>query len=313
MNLTSLGVTPPQERIYRHFLRNPGTAAVASELELTKAELDASIERLLALQLLRREADATLHPADPQTVVDRLIGQRLDEIKNEMTSVTSARAALPSLLTEYTSRRAVELIERVEGADAAHERLMELTYQADEVLAMSPVPSPVRPGRLERVVKAVRLGIACRTIVHRDVVAEPDYLAARLQLHRAGDRHRVTDTRFRAMVMLDRGTAFVPIDPDDPHAGALLIRQPGVVATLVDQFEQIWEHAAELDPESDDLTESERRVLELLTTYAKDETAAREMEISVRTYRRHVANLMARLGAGNRFHLGQLATKRGWV
>lgn len=57
----------------------------------------------------------------------------------------------------------------------------------------------------------------------------------------------------------------------------------------------------------------ERRVLLAMCTVGKDEAGARELGVSVRTYRRHVADLMQLLGAASRAQAALLARERGWV
>lgn len=52
------------------------------------------------------------------------------------------------------------------------------------------------------------------------------------------------------------------------------------------------------------------RLLRLLATGCKDETAARQLGISVRTLRRRVAGLMAEFGVGTRLQLGAEAVRR---
>jgi hypothetical protein len=84
--------------------------------------------------------------------------------------------------------------------------------------------------------------------------------------------------------------------PNAHRSGALVIRQPGAVATLVDLFERVWGHATDL-----------------LATAVKDEISARQMGVSLRTYRRYVAELLARLGAANRFQAAIVAKQRGWI
>ncbi|GAA3474226.1 LuxR C-terminal-related transcriptional regulator [Nonomuraea roseola] len=115
----------------------------------------------------------------------------------------------------------------------------------------------------------------------------------------------------RKLVLLDRSVAFVQIDPADRLAGALMIRQPGVVATLVDGFEMMWARGRDLNEPP--LTAVEHQVLQALALYDKDETAARAVNISLRKFRTHVAELMNRLGAGNRFQAALLAKERGWI
>jgi DNA-binding NarL/FixJ family response regulator len=93
-----------------------------------------------------------------------------------------------------------------------------------------------------------------------------------------------------------------------------VIRQPGAVATLVDLFERVWGHATDLEPsEQDPLSEREQQVLDVLATAVKDEISARQMGVSLRTYRRYVAELLARLGAANRFQAAIVAKQRGWI
>ena len=55
------------------------------------------------------------------------------------------------------------------------------------------------------------------------------------------------------------------------------------------------------------------RLLRLLATGCKDETAARELGISVRTLRRRVAKLMADLQVETRLQLGAEAVRRGML
>jgi DNA-binding CsgD family transcriptional regulator len=56
-----------------------------------------------------------------------------------------------------------------------------------------------------------------------------------------------------------------------------------------------------------------RRVLRLLSAGHTDDVAARRLDMSVRTYRRHVAELMTGLDARSRFHAGLLAAQLGLV
>ncbi|MFJ8018350.1 response regulator transcription factor [Streptomyces sp. NPDC096339] len=56
----------------------------------------------------------------------------------------------------------------------------------------------------------------------------------------------------------------------------------------------------------------EREILTMLREADKDETAARRLGVSVRTYRKHLATLMRRLGAANRVEAALLAHEKGW-
>jgi hypothetical protein len=67
---------------------------------------------------------------------------------------------------------------------------------------------------------------------------------------------------------------------------------------------------AEFHPRYDD---REGAVLRHLALGAKDVVAAREMNVSLRTYRRYVAELMDQLGASSRFQAGAIAVRIGML
>ncbi|MFD9946277.1 LuxR C-terminal-related transcriptional regulator [Nonomuraea sp. NPDC059023] len=124
----------------------------------------------------------------------------------------------------------------------------------------------------------------------------------------------MTDETIQQMVILDRSVAFVPTVPNTDGVGALIIRQAGVVATLVDLFEWAWGQAGDLNTAGPPvLSPQQLQILRLMTTMVKDEVAARELGIGVRTYRRHVAALLTKLQAANRVQAAVIAKQHGWV
>ncbi|MGH3735455.1 MAG: LuxR C-terminal-related transcriptional regulator [Micromonosporaceae bacterium] len=57
----------------------------------------------------------------------------------------------------------------------------------------------------------------------------------------------------------------------------------------------------------------ERRLLALLAAGAGDETIARTLGVSRRTFFRYLEKLMSRAGATTRFQLAMHATRQGWL
>lgn len=96
---------------------------------------------------------------------------------------------------------------------------------------------------------------------------------------------------------------------------ASMIRAPGVIRTLNTLFAGVWRNAVlvpgRLDFGGRVRAETVRRILEKLQIGVTDEVAARELSVSVRTYRRHVAEIMAVLGATSRFQAGVRAAELG--
>ncbi|MFD9604466.1 DNA-binding response regulator [Streptomyces sp. NPDC059970] len=94
-----------------------------------------------------------------------------------------------------------------------------------------------------------------------------------------------------------------------------LTTAPTLVGSVYALFEAAWETATDLQAflrgEHPQLDAESRTVLRALGSGATDETAARELGMSLRTYRRRVAGLLDALDAGSRFQAGVRAGEMG--
>lgn len=120
-------------------------------------------------------------------------------------------------------------------------------------------------------------------------------------------------------LVVDRSAAVLP-DDRAGSSSAAVFRLPGVVAATAGLFDRIWPDAVPLIPTAladrdgaAGLTRRERDLLTLLCSGSTDESAAARLDISVRTVRRMVADIMNRLGARSRFQAGAKAADRGWL
>jgi DNA-binding CsgD family transcriptional regulator len=115
-------------------------------------------------------------------------------------------------------------------------------------------------------------------------------------------------------VVYDRETAFLPVS--DGSWGAVVVREPHTVACLCELFEQTREQAPVFaDAAGQGLEqvarEIDQTVLRLLGEGLKDEAIARRLGMSLRKARRHIADIMDRLGADSRFQAGAAAAQAG--
>ena len=104
--------------------------------------------------------------------------------------------------------------------------------------------------------------------------------------------------------------------PDDHRGDLTAFRLPSVVTTVVELFDRLWPAATPLTGPARGGSGPTRRELDLLTLLTDgytDESAAARLNISVRTVRRMVSDLMHRLGARSRFQAGAKAAERGWL
>lgn len=115
------------------------------------------------------------------------------------------------------------------------------------------------------------------------------------------------------LLLVDRVTALIQVESAlGPRAAQ--VRDPTLVGTLLSLFDGLWHRSApSASPDFDVRGGSRlaRAVLRAMSEGITDEAAARELGMSVRTYRRHVAEIMATLGARSRFQAGALAAELG--
>ncbi|KQW03604.1 hypothetical protein [Streptomyces sp. Root369] len=141
----------------------------------------------------------------------------------------------------------------------------------------------------------------------------------------AGDgmQVRITTTPLlQGTVFIDRRTMFLT----DPASSAssthrprnrtyAMSAEPALVSGAYALFEAAWETATDLaaffDADRPRIDAQAREVLHALGSGMTDVTASRELGMSLRTYRRRVAELLVALGADSRFQAGVRAGEWG--
>lgn len=126
---------------------------------------------------------------------------------------------------------------------------------------------------------------------------------------------RVADTEIQEALLVDSRTAYVRLHQERAGRPGSVVEDPATVQTLEMMFAGAWANGVGLAdyPRLGGrlCPTSARRILECLRTGHTDEVAAREMQVSLRTYRRYVAELMRELGANSRFQAGVRAVELG--
>lgn len=116
-------------------------------------------------------------------------------------------------------------------------------------------------------------------------------------------------------ILIDRRIAIIAGERVDGVRSYGVVRAPEVVAGVRSLFWSTWQGAIDLaDHTPDDIPDVDEAglvILRLLSAGRKDEAAAREAGMSLRTYRRRVAELMTALGAESRFQAGVRARALG--
>ncbi|MFC5152649.1 transcriptional regulator [Streptomyces amakusaensis] len=101
----------------------------------------------------------------------------------------------------------------------------------------------------------------------------------------------------------------------EPGWNASLVHARPVLEALHGLFLSAWRHGTvprdRIDLGSADRPDLAAAILERLNAGGTDEAAARELGVSVRTYRRYVAGILDALGTKSRFQAGVLAAEAG--
>lgn len=329
MNGTRLlvfGLTSTEERIYRHFLRNPGTQGedIHVLLHAPRDAVEDARSRLSRLGLLHGDP-GTLFATEPETAVGRLTDLRLLELHEQLQQVTRSRHLIADLRAEQGSKStAPQGVERLEVLSQIRDRIDDLAFFArEEILSVEPYTALTADNITHSRpldTRCLRRGVRVCSVVRKEVLDHPPTVAYLRELTAQGALIRVAEDLSERILVYDRQTALVPVDPADTSRGALVTQQAGLVSNILALFEKIWDQAVDLSllidagsASVDVLSEIERRVLEELCRVGKDETGARNLDISVRTYRRHVADVLRILDASSRPHAALLARERGWI
>ncbi|HEY0452199.1 DNA-binding response regulator [Actinophytocola sp.] len=166
------------------------------------------------------------------------------------------------------------------------------------------------------VVPQHRTSVRVRKLYRPGVLLNPSTAQHLASLRQAGAEIRITQDEVNETIILDRRVAILAGDLSGGRRSYSVISQAEVVQGVASLFEAAWRSSVELavyDAQLAELRSLAPRVLELLATGGKDESAARALGLGVRTYRRRVAELMAALGAESRFQAGVRARELGLV
>jgi DNA-binding NarL/FixJ family response regulator len=188
---------------------------------------------------------------------------------------------------------------KVEIACAANDQF---TWMSEK--AAPPHPDPRPPGFVMR--KLYRPGMLLDPVMARNLRLIAEY----------GAQVKITPDEINETMLIDRRVVIMAGDLTHGERSFSVVWAAEVVQAVASLFDAAWRAATDLadyDRELAELRVLAPRILTLLGSGCKDETAARTLSLSVRTYRRRVAELMDALGASSRFQAGVRARELGLV
>ncbi|MFF7359738.1 LuxR family transcriptional regulator [Streptomyces sp. NPDC008125] len=286
------------------------------QLEVAEEHFRGALADLVTLGLLVDRPDRGFVAVSPDEATTRVLLPLESELRSRRARVEEVRRRLVSFspvfdasLLARENRRQIELIDNLPDV---REAIAELSAKARrEILTAQP-----GGGRREDVLveaaprdyETLRRGVQMRMLYQHTARNSRGTQSYVEQVTRRGAQVRTLDDQFMRFLVFDRECA-VFANPADP-AGAVVVRNPFVIAFMVETYERLWltaepfEADGDVQPEiMDDLKDA---IVRLLTAGMTDAAVARRLGMSVRTCRRHVAEIMTTLDAESRFQAGYL-------
>lgn len=296
-----------------------------AETRLAPKNVRESVLTLMRLRLVRTswQDPERLLPISPEIGLQALVAEQEDDVLSRQRELSRSRAVAQQLMAEYSALysdgRSVEM-ERLTGVDEVRSRIEELAATAQvEIAAFCMGAQREEALEASRPVdeRAIRRGVALRGMYLDSVNNHPATRRYAQWVTESGGQIRTLPTLPLRMVIFDRLHAVLPVDPEDTAAGAIVLGGRGALTALTALFEQTWAagspFAGARTTDKEDVSDSERALLRLLGEGVTDEVAARTMGVSLRTARRMMSDLMARLDARSRFQAGAKAQSRSWL
>jgi sugar-specific transcriptional regulator TrmB/DNA-binding CsgD family transcriptional regulator len=319
-HLKVLGLSDDEIKVYQHLLRTgPSSITELDEAVPDRAvSIDSTLGGLVQAGLARRSGSdhSRFLPVPPDAGLEAMTLRRESELKQARIEVLNAYDEFRRTVHNEST---THLIEVVTGS-AIIERIHQIKGGAQrEILAIDSPPYYIG-GPNQEEIEHLKRGVSYRVVYSPESVEVPGYLTENiLPCVEAGEQARVLPDVPAKLTIIDGSIAFVSMSvrDTDVNRSLLIIRPSSLLTALIGMFELCWRNAlplhASVGTEDDRLEPIERRLLALLATGAADDTIARTLGISRRTFFRYLERLMNRTGASTRFQLALHAARENWL
>lgn len=316
--LESLGVSEPEEQMYRELLARPELRIdelaknVRVEIKDARKTLRALEEKGLVSRIPERRPRFV--PTPPEFALETLLARREEELQRAR---IEAEQLLQQVRAKDRSTETPRPVELVGGFEPTRQRWLQVQRTArHEVRILDRPPyfmTPGEPNQEELVL--LGKGIRYRVLYDESSFDVPGKLDAVRACVNAGEEARVAQGIPMKLVAADDKIAITYTHGGDEHVrDGLLIYPSSLLDGLLNMFEILWSRSVALAPETmppkgDAEAEVDKELVAFLAVGVSDEAIAHRLQISVRTVRRRIAELMTRLDAQTRFQAGYLVSQ----
>ncbi|MFD2687573.1 LuxR C-terminal-related transcriptional regulator [Streptomyces phyllanthi] len=295
---------------------------MAEETGVDETAVSSAVDYLVRIGLVQRgkEGDDRLWVVDPHLVAAVATAPVERAIAEQQTQLRVFRDQFAQLASDYKEgRHGVSTdLETIPGLTQVRAALNRAAEQCrEDMVTVQPGgtrPPEVLQDALLRDSQMLARGVRMRTVYHHTARFNSPSQAYVATVSALGGEYRTAHQLVDRVIIFDREVAFMTNRND--RLGAVVVREPSVVHFLYELFEQVWSQAQPFSDAATDGLEAvakdlDRTILRLLAAGLKDETIARRLGMSLRTTRKHIADMMQALGAESRFQAGVAVSARG--
>lgn len=279
-----------------------------------------AFDLLVRLGLLNHDSEHDMYlPMDPSIVSSQVVtpmGQQGAELLTESSRWAQSFNTLGLMWRRSPGTKQGPITE-IRGNENIN-RLIKTVVDDSRTELLTAQPQTVRStDRIkvwaERDIRALERGVTMRTLYQHSARRSSATYAYVSAVTEKGAEVRTLDEFFNRMIVVDREVAFIP-GHEGPEV-ALVVRDAGILAYLVDVFERAWERArpfANREPGTLQGIAIEQRemTIRMLVEGHPDPVAAKRLGVSPRTYAGYVADLKHEYEAETRFQLGYAMGQR---
>ncbi|WP_329194845.1 MULTISPECIES: helix-turn-helix transcriptional regulator [unclassified Streptomyces] len=330
--LDSAAVTLYRWTIVHELLLPAALAQAAAETGLSEQECREAVRTLTGACLFQPlpggggQEPAGWQPVSPQAAAARLLSDsdaalRAHEqaLREQRQRIQDQREGLAALLPVYLQARQHAFpqgtIDHLPDKFAVRALLSDVIDSCRSEVLVSKhggaFPAAALREALPRDVALLGRGIRMRSLYQHATRFDQATRGHAAQLIEAGAEIRTLPEVLPQMIVVDSALALLPAR----SGGALIIREPDLLAYLLDVFERDWQQATPFATgprAAHDISETMKQsILVLLAKGLKDDSIARRLGISLRTCRRHVSEILDGLDARSRFQAGVIAERQG--
>lgn len=326
--LEILGITENEEQVYGWILTHPGCTAeeISEALNLTIGKTRGVLDTIQAKGLVTQSPEQTRRhiPVSPDIAMEALALQRQNDLKRARHQIQKLQVQASLAYTETHQQHMVELITSREVERNVYEQLDRGAKEEVLTLVRPPILISNLNANFDEDQKsqrdAQRRGVRYRSIIDSNYLSMEGALPRTQRDIDAGETVRIVPTLPFKMTMVDHRTALLPMDLEHTESPCLLVRSSALLNALYALFELLWNQSTpvtlgqsgdlKIIPATDGLSRKAEDLIPHLITGMNDKSIAGAAEISMRTLRRRIGELMNHLGARSRFQAGWLAALR---